>query len=447
MKPHGENSNRQGYYNIQLFLFFMTEDFLQYIWQHRLYLPETALTTEGETVEPLQSGQVNTHAGPDFTDARIRIGDTLWAGCVEVHLKSSDWERHGHHADPAYNNVVLHVVYQHDADTWNARLQKIPVMELHFDARYYENYNRLADSKARIACGEELVGKVDECSLTLWLERMAIERLEQKSDAIMQTYAATGNNWEESLYRRLARNFGFSLNALPFESLAKSLPFNILLKHKDNLQQIEALLFGQAGMLADAHLTDTYYTELRKEYLYLQKKFSLEPIDGYLWKFLRLRPINFPTLRIAQFAALIHRNEHLFSQVIEAKSVDICEKLFDLQASAYWNTHYVFGKESPVRHKSFGKTAFQTVLINTVVPFLFAYGKARGKEDFCVRAVNMLENLPPEKNSVLAQWEGLGIHNTDAFTSQALLQLANEYCRPKRCLSCSIGNKIVRNES
>ena len=422
----------------------MTEDFLQYVWQHRLFLPEVSLTTEGETVELLQTGQPNTHAGPDFTDARVRIGDTLWAGCVEIHMRSSDWERHGHHDDPAYNNVVLHVVYQYDADTFNARRQKIPVMELHFDVRYYGNYNRLVDSKSRIACREEL-GAIDDFSLALWLERLTIERLEQKANAIMQAYSATGNHWEETLYRQLARNFGFSLNALPFESLAKSLPFHILSKYKDNLSQIEALLFGQAGMLSDKNPTDTYYTELRKEYLYMRKKFGLEPIDRFLWKFLRLRPVNFPTLRIAQFASLIHRNEHLFSQMIETESVDVFGKIFDLQASAYWDTHYVFGKESPERNKLFGKSAVQTVLINTVVPFLFAYGKARGKEDFCTRAVGFLEKCPPEKNSILTQWEELGMHNSDAFTSQALLQLTNAYCRPKRCLACSIGNKIVRN--
>ena len=421
----------------------MTEDFLQYIWQHRLYLPETNLTTEGETVESLQPGQLNTHAGPDFTDVRVRIGNTLWAGCVEIHLRSSDWERHGHHADPAYNNVVLHVVYQHDADTYNAHRQKIPVMELHFDDRYYENYNRLAVSKARIACREELCN-VNEFSLSSWLERLSVERLEQKSNIIMQTYAATGNHWEETLYQRLARNFGFSLNALPFELLAKSLPFNILLKHRDNLQQIEALLFGQAGMLSDENLTDTYYIMLQKEYRYLQKKYSLDPIDRFLWKFLRLRPVNFPTLRIAQFAAFIYHNEHLFSKIMDTKSVEALEKLFDLQASAYWDTHYVFGKESPKRNKSFGKSSVRTILINTVVPFLFVYGKARGNEDFCTRAISILENLPPEKNSILAQWEELGIHNPNAFTSQALLQLANEYCQHKRCLFCSIGNQIVR---
>jgi hypothetical protein len=422
----------------------MTEDFLQYIWHHRLYLSEGNLTVEGELVESLQPGQANTDAGPDFTDARLRIGDTLWAGCVEIHLRSSDWERHGHHTNHAYNNVVLHVVYQHDADTYNARRQKIPVMELHFDHRYFDNYNRLACSKARIACNDEPC-KLDEFSFASWIERLAIERLEQKYEAIMQTFASTGNHWEETLYQRLARNFGFSLNALPFESLAKSLPLNILLKHRDNLQQIEALLFGQAGMLADELIADTYYVDLRKEYLYLQKKYNLEPIDSFLWKFLRLRPINFPTLRIAQFAALIHRNDHLFSQIMEAKSVDIFENLFDLQASAYWDTRYVFGKESPIRNKTFGKLSIYTILINTVAPFLFVYGKARSKDDFCTRSVNLLESLPPEKNSIITRWEESGVCNPDAFTSQALLQLDNEYCQPRRCLYCAIGNKIVRN--
>jgi hypothetical protein len=318
-------------------------------------------------------------------------------------------------------------------------------MELHFDPRFFDAYNRLVDSKTRIACHDEPC-KLDGFSFASWIERLAIERIEQKYEAIMQVYALTGNNWEETLYQRLARNFGFSLNALPFESLAKSLPLNILLKHRDHLQQIEALLFGQAGMLANGQIADTYYIDLRKEYLYLQRKYSLEPVDVFLWKFLRLRPVNFPTLRIAQFAALIHRNGHLFSQIMEAKSVDTFVNLFDLQASDYWDTHYVFGKESPLRKKTFGKSSIHTVLINTVAPFLFVYGKARGKDDFCTRAVDLLESLPPEKNSITARWEASGVRNTDAFTSQALLQLDNGYCQPRRCLYCAIGNKIVRNK-
>jgi len=422
----------------------MTEDFLQYIWQHRLYLPEGNVTVEGETVKPLQPGQLNRHAGPDFTNARIGIGDTLWAGCVEIHLRSSDWERHGHHTDPAYNNVVLHVVYQHDADVYNARRQKIPVMELHFDACYFDNYNRLASKKAKIACHDEPC-KLDDFSFASWMERLSIERLEQKYETVMQTYTSTGNHWEETLYRRLARNFGFSLNALPFETLAKSVSLTILLKHRDHLQQLEALLFGQSGMLADEDLADTYFSELQKEYLYLQKKYRLEPIDRFLWKFLRLRPVNFPTLRIAQFAALIHQNDHLFSQIMETKSVEIFEEIFDLKASAYWDTHYVFGKESPKRTKTFGKQSIYMILINTVVPFLFTYGKARGINDYCTRAISLLESLPPENNSILTSWEEMGVRNTDAFLSQALLQLTNEYCQPKRCLHCAIGNRIVRN--
>jgi len=232
---------------------------------------------------------------------------------------------------------------------------------------------------------------------------------------------------------------------LPFETLARSLPLKTLLKHRDNLMQVEALLFGQAGMLADETITDAYFLDLQKEYLYLQKKYGLEPIDRFFWKFLRLRPVNFPTLRIAQFAGLICRNEHLFSQIIEAEYVDTLEKMFDMQASAYWENHYVFGKKSPACRKTFGKSAIHTVLINTVVPFLFVYGKARGRDNFCTRAVSFLENLPAEKNAIISQWEEMGGSNKDACTSQSLLQLNNMYCQPKRCLHCAIGNRIVRN--
>ena len=421
----------------------MTEDFLQYIWRQNLFLNENIITSDGEAVEILHSGQLNTDAGPDFTDARIRIAGTLWAGCVEIHLQSSDWERHGHHTDPAYNNVVLHVVYKHDLDVYNSRRQKIPVLELHFDERYYQNYNRLINSKLDIACRDE-PDKIDELNFSLWLERLAIERLEQKSEAIMQVYAATANNWEETLYRQLARNYGFSLNALPFETLAKSLPLKILLKHRDNLLQLEAMLFGQAAMFPDSEATDTYIVELQKEYNFFRQKYDLKPVDRFLWKFLRLRPINFPTLRIAQFAALLHRNEHLFSQIIEAESVETLETVFDVRASEYWDSHYVFGKESAKRRKTFGKTAINMVLINTVVPFLFVYGKMRGIDKYCSRAVNILENLPSENNAIIAQWTKLGAQNSNAFFSQAILQLHNEYCRPKRCLHCAIGNKIVR---
>ena len=422
----------------------MTEDFLKYIWLHRLFLPETSYTTEKEQVEILVTGQHNTDSGPDFINARVRIGDTFWAGCVEIHIQASDWERHGHNADPAYNSVILHVVYNQDADAFNANRQKIPAMELHFDSRYYETYNRLVDSKERIACQDD-IGKIDEFSLIAWLERLTIERLEQKAEAIMRDYAATDNDWEETLYRQLARNFGFSLNALPFELLAKSLPLKILLKHKDNLLQLEALLFGQAGMLADEKITDTYFVDLRKEYLFLQKKYSLQPVDRYFWKFLRLRPINFPSLRISQFACLIFQNANLFSQIIETESVDSLEKLFDLKASAYWDDHYVFGKESPKRNKSLGKSATQTIFINTVAPFLFVYGKARGNDIFCSRALSILENLPAEKNTIVKKWEELKVRNSNAFTSQSLLQLNNTYCQPKRCLHCAIGNRIVRS--
>ncbi|MDR1671882.1 MAG: DUF2851 family protein [Bacteroidales bacterium] len=420
----------------------MTEDFLHYLWQQRLFLQDGIRTACGETVIVERTGVRNSNAGPDFTDARVKIGDTLWVGCVEIHINSSDWEKHGHHHDEAYNNVVLHAVYHHDATAYNASGIKIPVLELHFDNRYYENYLQLADNRETIACKDN-IGMVDEFCRATWLDRLLVERLEQKSKAILQTYTVTGNNWEETLYRHLARNFGFGLNALPFESLAQSLPYNILLKHRDNLQQLEALLFGQAGMLTDEHPEDGYYSDLRKEYHFLRQKYSLTPGEEFLWKFLRLRPVNFPTVRIAQFSALIYRNEHLFAGIVGTNDKQ-WEQIFEIEASPYWDTHYVFGKSSPERRKIFGKTAYYTVMINTIIPFLFVYGKERNKEDYCICAMELLENLPPEHNAILSRWKTLGFANDNAFVSQALLQLKNEYCAAKRCLHCAFGNVIVK---
>ncbi len=420
----------------------MTEDFLHFIWQQQLYFSENMQTSDGEKIRIERPGTHNTNAGPDFTDARVYIGDTLWVGCLEIHFRSSDWERHGHHMDPAYNNVIMHVVYEYDADTFNAKGQKIPTIVLHFDSRYLENYKKLVENKNIIPCRNQ-INQMDSINLTLWMERLGVERLEQKTEAILETYRETNNDWEETLYRRLARNFGFSLNAFPFEQLAKSLPFKTLLKHKDQLMQIEALLFGQSGMLDQNILDDLYFSELQKEYRFLKKKYELTPIEGFLWKFLRLRPVNFPTIRLSQFASLIHHTEHLFSKIIAIDSIDHFERLFEVQASEYWDTHYVFGKESKKQRKSLGKMAFYTIMINTIVPFLFAYGKVRDKQEYCNRAIKLLETLPPEKNSILTQWEQIGMKHSDAFLSQALLQLKNEYCARKRCLHCVVGNRIM----
>ncbi|MDR3094763.1 MAG: DUF2851 family protein [Bacteroidales bacterium] len=424
----------------------MTEDFLQFIWQRGLFVQQDNHTDGGELVEVVRMGMLNTHAGPDFTDARIRIGDTLWAGCVEIHLRSSDWEKHGHHTDAAYNNVILHVVYQHDAPAYNALRAKVPVMELRFDDRYFQNYLQLSDSKEKIACKDK-IALIDDFSRMNWLDRLAVERLEQKSEAIMQTCEATGHDWEETFYRRLARNFGFSLNSLPFESLAKSLPLRILQKHSDHLQQLEALLFGQAGMLQEKMPENEYYSALQSEYRFLQTKYNLMPIEGFLWKFLRLRPVNFPTLRIAQFAALLYQSEPLFSRIITAKDLSAKESIFAIEASPFWDNHYVFGKISDKRRKVLGKSAFLSIMINTVAPFLFVYGKARGKEDDCIRAVELLGQLPAEHNSIITGWETLGFRIDNAFTSQALLQLQNEYCNARRCLHCAFGNAIVKSST
>jgi hypothetical protein len=419
----------------------MNEDFLQYVWQHQFFSLLPLTTVDGHAVTVESVGLRNTNEGADFIDVRAFIDGTLWVGCVEIHIRSSDWMRHGHHLNPLYNNVILHAVYEYDTETFNANKQKVPIIELNFDVRHYHTYNQLIDHKDYYCCHH--LHKIDKPALLSWFERLSIERLTQKSVALSQIYAASNKDWEETLYRQLARNFGFGLNGLPFELLSKSLSLKILLKHEDNLTQIEALLFGQAGMLNADIEDDTYFSKLKTEYNFLRKKYNLTYIDGFLWKFLRLRPVNFPTIRLAQFAGLIHNNEHLFSQLLQIENIEDITKIFQIKTSEYWDTHYLFGKASPIRKKAFGNSAIHTVFINTVCTFLFFYGKTMGNSDFCDRAIAFLEKLPAEKNAITKRWETLGIKLRNAFISQSLLQLNNEYCQTRRCLQCDIGSKII----
>jgi len=421
----------------------MKEDFLHHLWKFKLFNRHNLKTTEGETVEVINTGQHNTDAGPDFFNAKVKVGNTLWAGNVEIHLKSSDWKKHSHHLDGAYKNVILHVVHEYDEAVTTTDGNRIYTLELKekFNPKLYQNYLQLIESREWIPC-EKQIKNVEKLAIDAWLERLLIERLERKTENILQSLRVNNNNWEESFYQQLAKNFGFQLNALPFEMLAKSLPLSHLGKHKNNLNQIEALLFGQAGLLEKKY-KDEYPNELKKEYDFLKKKFSLKPMDGSQWKFLRLRPSNFPTIRIAQFAQLIHKSSHLFSKILETESLDKLKSFFEISTSDYWITHYVFDKSSARREKNLGESAMLIILINTVVPFLFAYGKQRQSEAHEERAMAFLEKLSPEKNTIISHWEELGIKAKNAARTQALLQLKNEYCSEKKCLNCTIGNKII----
>lgn len=424
----------------------MNENFLHYIWKYRLFDQRNLKTGQAETLTVLNAGTQNTDAGPDFFNAKIRIGKTTWAGNIELHLRSSDWMKHHHQADKAYDNIILHAVFENDKKVLRGDGTEIPVLELkdRINPGVWKNYSMLMKSSDWIPCSRH-IHRIDKITTEHWLERLLIQRLEEKTQRILKTLQLTGNHWEETFYRHLARNFGFKTNAVPFEMLAASLPVAVLAKHKNSLLQVESLLFGQAGML-DKKFNDDFPNSLLKEYNFLKKKFSLVPIDSHLWKFFKLRPVNFPTLRISQFAALIHKSKRLFSRILEIKDIQEAENLFRISATAYWDNHYVFDKQTEPVKKDLGEAALHTLLINTVVPFLFLYGKEHGIEPLRDKALGLLTSIPPEKNLVITNWKKLGMSVKNAAHSQAYLQLKSNYCSFKKCLNCSIGLKVLQHD-
>ncbi len=355
----------------------LPEEFLQYIWENRLFHSENVITTTGEIVEIIKAGKRNTDSGPDFFNARIKIADTIWAGNIEIHKKSSDWQKHNHHTDKAYDNVILHVVEIDDSPVKRSNNKLVPTLLLKYPEQLQTNYQNLLNAKTWIACQNQF-HKVDPVILQLGFNRLMIERLENKTDEILERLKQNKNDWNETFYQVLAKMFGFKVNAVPFELLAKSLPLQIMAKHKNNLPQLEALLFGNSGLLNNQLLGDNYYLQLRNEYSFLFKKYRLKGIESHLWKFMRLRPGNFPTIRISQLAALIHRSHGLFSKIIEIENIDKLKELFKVQASKYWNAHYNFNKESKRNSKKeLGETSINTLIINVVIPFLFVLVKSK----------------------------------------------------------------------
>ena len=423
----------------------MKEDFLHFIWKHKLYQHDSLFTEDGEPVLIVNPGRHNTNAGPDFFDARIRIGETLWAGNIEIHLRTSDWNRHGHQTDPAYRNTILHVVAISDLQVFNDLGASVPVLVVKWPKWIEDNYEMLLKSHEWIGCAS-LLYQVDPFRIKFFLNGIVIERLKQKIDTISKMLSDTKEDWGETFYCMLARNFGLKENALPFEMVARSLPQSVLARHHDSLFQIEALLFGQAGLLGDELFGDEYYLELRKEYRFLAVKYGLRPIAGHLWKFMRMHPGNFPTIRLAQFAALIHSSKGLFSAVIEANNLEDLQKLFMVKASDYWDSHYNFNKPSVNRKKVFGNQIFSLIVINVVVPFYFLFGESQNKLILKDRALEILEQMPAENNSAMNRWAGAGVVAANALESQALLQLQHNYCEPRKCLDCTIGHKIILHE-
>lgn len=420
------------------------EDFLHYLWKFRLFDQSSLMTLTGEELKVVAVGRHNKNAGPDFENSKLRIGETLWAGSVEIHIYSSDWQKHHHDRDDAYENVILHVVYQHDQDQFRKDGSQIPVLELkeRIPEGLSNRYEELMHNMNWIAC-QAKIGTIDPFHTANWLSRVLVERLEEKTKAVQLLLEEYKGSWEDAFYVILARNFGFKLNAVPFEMLARSLPRQLLDRHKNNSLQIEALIFGQAGFLQDTFV-EAYPNQLRSEYQFLKNKYSLEPLDRYIWKFLRSRPQNFPTIRLAQFAALVNSSNHLFSKILEFSDPEKQMGLFgNLAVHPYWENHCRFGVTTRPYGHQMGVASVHNLLINTVAVFLFLYGKNLGRNSFVNRAIQLLESLPLENNQVIERFKATGIEMKGAFSSQALLQLKKAYCDKKQCLNCGIGTKLL----
>lgn len=420
----------------------MREELLHYLWKHKRLGTNEFVSTAGGNIQVLEFGTQNNDSGPDFFNAKIRIDNTVWAGNVEMHTKSSEWTKHGHQNDNAYDTVILHIVLQDDAPVIRKDGSVLPCIEIAdiIPSRIISGYQSLLRSKSWIPC-ENQISSIDEFHISNFLQRLTIHRLERKSNHVVRLLDLTNYDWEEALYILLARSFGFKVNAEPMEQLARSLPLSIINKHASDLHQIEALLLGQSGLL-DGTFEEEYPQLLQREYKHLKAKFSLISMSASAFKFGKLRPMNFPTIRLAQFANLLHQHSGLFSMILESDFAQL-KSLFKIDVSDYWQTHYVMGKGSAKRPKSVGNSSAQIILINTIAPFLFIYAKHRGKDDLSVRAIKLLEQIPAEKNAITKKWNERGIAAKSAFDSQGLLELKNEWCAHKRCLQCNVGVRLL----
>jgi hypothetical protein len=420
----------------------MQEDFLHYIWKHKAFSTVALKTTRDEVVFVKNLGQHNHNAGPDFFNAQLSINDQLWAGNVEIHIKSSDWYIHNHEVDKAYDNVILHVVWEHDIEIFRQDNSEIPTLELKYyvDKSLLNNYQKLIQSKSWINC-ESHFGEVDDFLFNNWLERLYIERLERKSEAIQEILETSNNDWEAVLFKMLLKNFGLKVNGESFLSLANSIDFSVLRKLQNNVLDVEALLFGQANLLGD-DVQDVYYSDLQQRYHFLKQKFKLNNQGVLPVKFFRLRPPNFPSIRLSQFANLYTLEQNLFSRVINLKTKEDYYELFNKGVTDFWMTHYTFAKISKISKKCLTKSFIDLIIINTIIPLKFCYAKSHGKsvdEDL----FQLIKQIKIEKNSVVSKFLDLKKIKKNALNSQALLQLKPQYCDKNKCLRCAVGSSLI----
>ncbi len=417
------------------------EDILHYIWKFKLYQKELK-TTDGRQIEVLDVGLPNTNEGPDYFNAKIKIDGELWAGNIEIHTSSDQWKVHNHHKNKSYNSVILHVVEKANCEVFNELGQSVIQCEIVYPQHIKENYDFLIHSNTDIPC-RNYIGNIPPFHLSSWINTLLIERLERKANHIESLLKRFHNSWEDAFYVLLTRNFGFGLNSDTFKRLALSLPLKCIQKQGDNIIQIEALLFGQAGMLDNVKVEDDYFSLLKKEYEFLKNKYDLKPLDSYIFKSMRSRPTAFPQIRIAQLASLLHSSHGLFSKITACDDIGRIRLMFHVNASEYWQTHYAFGVTSERKSKYLGDSSLDILLINTVAPILFIYGKSIDNETLCERALKFLEMLKPEQNSITKLFAKLKMPLNSAADSQAMIQLKREYCELRKCLFCRIGHQLL----
>jgi hypothetical protein len=426
--------------NLNLTLPFRTggEKLLQYIWQFQYFNKSELQTTAGEKLQIIFPGKINSNQGPDFTNAQIKIDNTTLVGSIELHLKASQWHEHGHSNDANYKNVILHVVFENDLSQ-----SSVPVLELQsrISNLLLDRYSALMNASSFIPCATA-VSEVKEITWLSWKERLLAERLTRKSSTVFKFLEENNAHWEETFWWMLARNFGMKVNSEAFESMARTISVTTLAKNKHGIHQLEALLFGQAGLLEEK-FTEDYPKLLQREYLFLKKKYKLKPIHNAV-HFLRMRPGNFPTIRLAQLAALIQNSAHLFSKILEIEKPAELKKLFEVTANDYWHYHYRFDESSSFKKKTIGKDMIENVIINTIVPVLFAYGLYHKEEKYKNKAILWLEELPAEMNAITKGFAGLHLSNKSAFDSQSFIELKTQYCDRRHCLQCAIGNALLK---
>lgn len=423
------------------------EKLLHYVWKHKIFPLEMLRTASGQPVEVIDPGLPTMNAGPDFFNAKLKIEGTLWVGNVEIHRQASDWFRHGHDHDKSYDTVILHVVGVSDCEVYRTNGELIPQILLPCPETIRQRYNELKQTDIYPPC-YSIFGILPQLTVHSWLSALQVERFEQKARIISKRLEQFNQHWEDVFFITLARNFGFGLNGDAFESWANHIPFRSVDKHRDNLFQVEAFFLGQAGLLEEeTDDRDMYHQKLQKEFRYLQHKFDLPtPMSVDQWRFLRLRPGNFPHVRLAQLAYLYHKEQALFSRIMEAETLDAVKKILAGGTSLYWEEHFNFRKTSSRRTKRVGENALNLIVINTVIPFLYAYGLHKADEMLCERATCFLEALKAENNYVTRLWSGAGLPVYTAADSQALLQLQKEYCEKKDCLRCRFGFEYLRHQ-